>query len=368
MGILSFIVIYGRAGSVGVTLSPILGGCLGGIKYVIPFGICATAFAVARDGGSYIKSKIFQVVLLMGFVASVLSIYQISIGNIDKSNGFETVIQAGYTLGVSNKGGGTIGAAISYPLVMLFSEFGASVVSLGATVFLVVFTFGLRPSGILEGLSDRLEESRQIRREEEEERQIRRKERKLNSKVIDIPIEEDEDVQREINKKRKRARINNSIEEENLNSQPDIEDEQIKINLNSESEQSNKGIIKGILRKQDKSAEIVDFSEANQEQQNPNELKDLIREQEIVKENKTQAILQLEHNTTSEDDENYEVPPLELMKEGSPKANKGGKKALTDTALKLQKTLYSFGVSAKVENVSVGPAITRYELKPAERC
>ena len=32
-------------------------------------------------------------------------------------------------------------------------------------------------------------------------------------------------------------------------------------------------------------------------------------------------------------------------------------------ATKLQKTLYSFGVSAKVENVSVGPAITRYELK-----
>ena len=31
-----------------------------------------------------------------------------------------------------------------------------------------------------------------------------------------------------------------------------------------------------------------------------------------------------------------------------------------------KKTLYSFGVSAKVEDVSVGPAITRYELKPAE--
>ena len=43
-----------------------------------------------------------------------------------------------------------------------------------------------------------------------------------------------------------------------------------------------------------------------------------------------------------------------------------GKKAVTDTANKLQKTLYSFGVSAKVENVSVGPTITRYELKPAE--
>ncbi len=45
---------------------------------------------------------------------------------------------------------------------------------------------------------------------------------------------------------------------------------------------------------------------------------------------------------------------------------KGSKKNVADTATKLQKTLYSFGVSAKVENVSVGPAITRYELKPAE--
>ena len=34
------------------------------------------------------------------------------------------------------------------------------------------------------------------------------------------------------------------------------------------------------------------------------------------------------------------------------------RKALLATAEKLRKTLYSFGVSAKVENVSVGPAIT----------
>ena len=48
------------------------------------------------------------------------------------------------------------------------------------------------------------------------------------------------------------------------------------------------------------------------------------------------------------------------------KANKAGAKALTEKATQLQRTLHSFGVSAKVENISVGPAITRYELKPAE--
>ena len=66
------------------------------------------------------------------------------------------------------------------------------------------------------------------------------------------------------------------------------------------------------------------------------------------------------------EDEHYEYPPLELLGKPPKKTLKGGAKALTDTATKLQKTLYSFGVSAKVENVSVGPAITRYELKPAE--
>ena len=66
------------------------------------------------------------------------------------------------------------------------------------------------------------------------------------------------------------------------------------------------------------------------------------------------------------EDENYQYPPIEILSKGEKKTIKGGAKALTDVATRLQKTLYSFGVSAKVENVSVGPAITRYELKPAE--
>ena len=40
------------------------------------------------------------------------------------------------------------------------------------------------------------------------------------------------------------------------------------------------------------------------------------------------------------------------------------KKELIATAEKLQSTLDSFGVSAKVVNVSRGPAVTRYELAP----
>jgi len=367
LGILSFLVIYGKSGAVGQMLSPTLGGMLGGIKYVIPFGIFGVAFAIAREEGRYVKSKLFQVLIFFGCIASVLTIYQISIGTIDKTKGFETVVQAGYTLGVSNKGGGTIGAVIAYPLVMMFSEFGASVISLGVAVFLLVFTFGVRPSEIFINISDRLEDSRELRRLEEEERRERREarlEKNRQRRVADIPIDDEEKQTIKKNKKRSKAERNIELVGEN---QEDIEipEEQIKINLNNEDKEIEhpKGKIKGILRKSDKTAEII---ENTKESVNPNELNNLFKEQEIVKENKTQSVLQLEHNAYSFEDENYEYPPIELMKQGRGKSNKGGKKAYTDTALKLQKTLYSFGVSAKVENVSVGPAITRYELKPAE--
>ena len=90
----------------------------------------------------------------------------------------------------------------------------------------------------------------------------------------------------------------------------------------------------------------------------------LFKKEEEIKEDKSKEVLTLEHALTVED-EHYEFPPIDFLKPGK-SATKLGKKAVTDTANKLQKTLYSFGVSAKVENVSVGPTITRYELKPAE--
>ena len=91
----------------------------------------------------------------------------------------------------------------------------------------------------------------------------------------------------------------------------------------------------------------------------------LFKQEEEKKEDNKREVLQLEHAIAVED-EHYEYPPINLLSKNTKKATKGSAKALTDTAAKLQKTLYSFGVSAKVEDVKVGPAITRYELKPSE--
>jgi len=70
----------------------------------------------------------------------------------------------------------------------------------------------------------------------------------------------------------------------------------------------------------------------------------------------------------SEDKETtYIFPPIELLSR-SKESEKNLKRIRTsalENAKKLEETLGSFGIGAKVINVSVGPAFTRYELQPA---
>ena len=137
-------------------------------------------------------------------------------------------------------------------------------------------------------------------------------------------------------------------------------EDQITINLNEREPNRKK-------YKQDKD-DLVPLTKESKEQEvaHPNTIEaNLFKQEQEQKEEKTKEVLVLEHTLTTEE-EHYEFPPIEFLSEGEGRVIKGGKKALADTATKLQKTLYSFGVSAKVENVSVGPAITRYEIKPAE--
>jgi len=60
----------------------------------------------------------------------------------------------------------------------------------------------------------------------------------------------------------------------------------------------------------------------------------------------------------------YRLPPVSILNsyEGKPG---GSRRDLLTNARKLEETLKTFGVKAKVLQVSVGPAITRYEIQPS---
>ncbi len=62
----------------------------------------------------------------------------------------------------------------------------------------------------------------------------------------------------------------------------------------------------------------------------------------------------------------YVFPPLSLLKKGKGASKGGQQQEIRKTAAKLQQTLDSFHVSAKVVNASCGPSVTRYELLPEQ--
>ncbi len=60
----------------------------------------------------------------------------------------------------------------------------------------------------------------------------------------------------------------------------------------------------------------------------------------------------------------YIFPPLNLLKRGRKDTSGNSEQEYRETAIKLQKTLQTFGVGVTVTNISCGPTVTRYELHP----
>ncbi len=62
----------------------------------------------------------------------------------------------------------------------------------------------------------------------------------------------------------------------------------------------------------------------------------------------------------------YQFPPIELLSRPMAKSMGNSEEELKQTADKLKSTLESFGVRVTINNVSRGPAVTRYELQPEQ--
>lgn len=61
----------------------------------------------------------------------------------------------------------------------------------------------------------------------------------------------------------------------------------------------------------------------------------------------------------------YVFPPISLLETSGKGGNSSSRDELGSTAKKLEEALRSFGVEAKVTDISQGPSVTRYELEPA---
>ena len=101
--------IYTESGYLGSTLTHILGGIMGWIKYLLPIGIFAIAIYIACDEKEYLMSKLIQYSIFLLAIAIVMNIYQMSNGNINENDKFAEIVQEAYQLGEKNIGGGAVG-------------------------------------------------------------------------------------------------------------------------------------------------------------------------------------------------------------------------------------------------------------------
>lgn len=342
VSILLGVLIYQKTGYVGQRLSPVLGGIMGWIKYIIPLGLFVIAIVYACDKKEFLSSKMFELIVFLVCICTILSIYQISEKNLNIKDSMSKILSDSYNLGSQNIGGGAIGSIIAVPLVNMLGVAGAVVLSIGVSIVTLVFALGIPVSDIIQNFVNDMHDKKEERKEEINEYRQQEYER------------------RQKNREERRNRRTKKVLQD-LDNEGEITEDQITINLNNKNSKLKKydhsnDDLEPLNSKKNKKENVQfnqDYIEGN-----------LFKKQEETKEEKVKEVLTLEHSMSAED-ENYEFPPIILLKHGTERA-RGSRKTLADTANKLQKTLYSFGVSAKVENVSVGPAITRYEIKPAE--
>ena len=325
IGIITAILIYGKSGYMGSLLDEIFGGIFGLLKYIVPIVPFVWAVYLLSNYKEKIMAKIIPITVLMLCFSAIMSLYQILNNVLEYNISFSEVVDRAYHLGTTNRGGGLIGILLSYPLCKLFGPIATLIIVIGIAIIVIVLLFKLNLS---EYMADFVNKKHEERAEKEEHNVKKKKQSVIQADLGDEAYAKPE-TPRERKEREKEERRREALKV----------DEQLTINMMNDEENSNKN---------------KDYIENN-----------LFKQVGEQKEDKTKEVLQLEHALVVED-EHYEYPPVELLSMNNKKNSRGSAKALAENAAKLQKTLFSFGVSAKVENVSVGPTITRYELKPAE--
>ena len=137
-----------------------------------------------------------------------------------------------------------------------------------------------------------------------------------------------------------------------------------------------------IKRKKEEPADALGSGEAEEEMESPTPVEDSGEaEEESLKENTSGKIKKaLGINKKSEEDEEemefkklkarsyklgatYVPPPLSLLEEDQGKPNTGDIKANANI---IKRTLLNFGIEVEMDEITIGPTVTRYALKPAE--
>ena len=265
---------------------------MGIMQYVLPIGSFAIAIKLACDGGEELSAKLIQYGIAIISLSIVFSVFQISAGELQSSKELSELVKDAYYLGSQSKGGGAIGAVAAVPLAKLLGDAGAVILCIGVAVILLVFTFGINLSEIIQLILDKIQEKREerIQRKEElakerskeqkettaQKRKRQREERRIKLEMAKLEKEEKQPMENQIKINFGGRIVDNTEEKTGLKKYNHAEDDLEPLTKESK------------MKKQQIEPDVIDAN--------------LFKEVEEQKEEKKKAVLQLEHAQIVEDE------------------------------------------------------------------
>jgi len=117
------------------------------------------------------------------------------------------------------------------------------------------------------------------------------------------------------------------------------------------------------IESEDKDKETEEEEPEDEYEEDEDEEIEVVKKEEEPEEKKKKPSGLIFFSRKTDHFREYKAPPLSLLSKDSGKPGVGDIKANTNT---IKRTLANFGIRVEMDEVSVGPSVTRYALKPAE--
>ncbi len=348
-------------GLIGSMMQTLFKGLFGSLSIVIPFIVILTGILGFFEGNEYIyrlkNTKAYYIGIIFIFVFyGLLNSRNLPVDSPLNSEMLKPVME----MGVNGKGPGLIATTIIYYISKVFGITGGWMISIFALVIVLLFTFNISVKDLILNIKAKSTSAKNGNLN------IKDKVSSMKKSALDMMTDEVDEatmIKKEgllkgfmsKNKKEKNEEpvlnIDNEID--------DIDDKTIKIVGFNKAEDEYLEILEGTqsMSELDVLKELQSF--------NKEEYKDVkeqpVKTSKTFDDKKTQAIdIKPEENY-----KNYKKPTFEILNKVDKKTDENGKKKVLKNASLLEKTLADFGVEAKVNQVTVGPTITRYEIQPS---
>ncbi len=391
ISILMFLSYFDLSGIVGKHVSGFLFGMIGLLAYALPFILFfGTAFYISNFENRAAGRKMLSAAVFLVALTAFIQLISIKYNS-------ETRIFDYYTYSSDQRtGGGLIGGILVMLLCGMFDVTATYIIIIAMMLIsLIVISGKAIILFVAKKSRHSMEERRQYRllKKEQMEEERQELEQEVNApggrdfKVFDIETssqgkaELQDDISKVVsfkNKKNKKSKRKAMDENDDLplvnldhlfpSEEVDVNDRAVSVTPDIHISQAGvptyEDELKNKFGKNNSTAEEKHVGDSVDGKHNSTTA---VEDNKASDATKSTDVEELNINQVAEEKE-YIYPPIKFLTAPKPKTGRGQttEKSIKETAIKLQKTLESFGVRVSVTNVSCGPAVTRYELQPEQ--